>query len=31
MQILKPMIKGDSVYSQKWIYSDYIALFDDNE
>jgi len=31
MHILKPMIKGDSVYSQKWIYSDYIALFDDNE
>ena len=30
MQIIKLMIKGDSVYTQKWIYSDYIALFDDN-
>jgi len=31
MQILKPMVTGDSVYAQKWIYSDYIALFSDYE
>jgi len=31
MQILKPMIKSASVYAQKWLYSDYIALFDDGE
>jgi len=29
MHILKPVKKGDSVYAQKWIYSDYIALFSD--
>jgi len=27
MNILKPMKSGESVYGQKWIYSDYIALF----
>jgi Fic family protein len=31
MQILKPMIEGDSVYAQKWIYSDYIALFNKDD
>ena len=29
MQILKPMKQGDSVYGQKWIYDDYLALFRD--
>jgi Fic family protein len=29
MQILKPVKTGDNVYGQKWIYSDYIALFGD--
>jgi len=27
MQILKPKKTGDTVYAQKWIYSDYINLF----
>jgi Fic family protein len=31
MQILEPMSKGDYVYAQKWVYSDYIALFNDND
>jgi Fic family protein len=31
MKILKPMVEGDSVYAQKWIYNDYISLFNDNE
>ena len=31
MQILKPMIEGDSVYGQKWVYNDYIALFNKDE
>ena len=30
MQILKP-IASNSVYAQKWIYSDYIALFNHND
>jgi Fic family protein len=30
MQILKPMKEGDYVYAQKWIYSDYIALFSED-
>jgi len=30
MQILKPMKKGDSIYAQKWIYDDYVALFNDD-
>jgi len=29
MKILKPMKAGDSVYAQKWVYSDYIAFFHD--
>lgn len=28
MSILKPMKAGDNVYAQKWIYGDYLALFD---
>jgi Fic family protein len=31
MQILKPMLRDGAVYSQKWIYSDYISLFSDTE
>ena len=31
MQILKPMIEGDSVYGQKWVYNDYFALFNKDE
>lgn len=27
MNILVPMKKGDSVYGQKWIYSNYMNLF----
>jgi len=27
MKILKPIKTGDTVYAQKWIYSDYINLF----
>jgi Fic family protein len=27
MQILKPIKEGSAVYGQKWIYSDYFALF----
>lgn len=30
MGILKPMKAGDSVYAQKWIYGDYLTLFDGN-
>jgi hypothetical protein len=29
MQVLKPIKPGDSVYAQKWVYHDYVALFDD--
>ena len=29
--ILTPMKKGDSVYAQKWIYTDYWNLFDGAE
>jgi len=28
MGILKPMIPGDAVYGQKWVYSDYVELFE---
>jgi len=28
MQILKPMKHGGQIYAQKWLYSDYIDLFD---
>jgi len=30
MGILKPMIRGDSVHGQKWIYEDYLRLFADD-
>ena len=30
MKILKPMKTGGSAYAQKWIYSDYIALFSED-
>jgi len=30
MGILKPMKAGDNVYAQKWIYGDYLTLFDGN-
>ena len=30
MGILKPMKTGDNVYAQKWIYADYLTLFDGN-
>ena len=29
MKILKPMKIGDNTYGQKWVYEDYIALFND--
>jgi hypothetical protein len=29
MGILKPMKQGDNVYGQKWIYLDYVELFED--
>jgi len=29
MEILKPVKTGDSVYGQKWVYGDYLALFTD--
>jgi len=29
MDILKPLIKGDAVYGQKWVYEDYLRLFGD--
>ena len=31
MKILSPMKTGDNVYGQKWIYKDYISLFDDEK
>ena len=31
MGILKPMLKGDNVYGQKWVYTDYINLFLEDE
>ena len=30
MDILKPMKVGDNVYAQKWMYGDYLTLFDGN-
>ena len=30
MQVLKPLKSGDSVYAQKWIYNEYIALFSED-
>ena len=29
MGILSPMLQGDNVYGQKWIYTDYINLFEE--
>jgi Fic family protein len=29
MKILKPMKSGENIYGQKWIYADYISLFND--
>jgi Fic family protein len=29
MDILKPIKQGERVYGQKWVYDDYLALFDD--
>ena len=28
--ILSPMKSGDNVYAQKWVYKDYLTLFDGN-
>jgi hypothetical protein len=28
MDILLPLKSGDNVYAQKWVYRDYLALFD---
>jgi len=30
MSILNPLIKGDNIYGQKWIYTDYMKLFDED-
>jgi Fic family protein len=30
MGILKPMKSGDNVYAQKWVYGDYLTLFEGN-
>jgi Fic family protein len=30
MQILRPVKSGNNVYGQKWIYADYIDLFDEH-
>lgn len=30
LQILYPIKKGDSIYAQKWVYVDYVALFSDD-
>ena len=31
MGILKPVKEGDDVYAQKWVYSDYLKLFNDKD
>jgi Fic family protein len=30
MGILRPLISGEKVYGQKWVYADYLHLFDDD-
>jgi len=30
MGVLSPMLQGDNTYGQKWIYADYISLFNDD-
>lgn len=31
MDILKPIKEGDDVYAQKWVYNDYLKLFNDKD